>query len=93
MAAKKTAEDSVFTVKNTGVCIVHFKEHSAMPGESFEISDDDLSLPGVRSLIWNGSLSVTSHPEKQEEIKDSFTPKKDPDDGKTAKQLEDGGEY
>lgn len=89
------SESSNVTLINRGLCVVHFASVSAQPGQEFQIEAADLELPGFESLISSGVLEVKDNAEKNEEIKEKARSrkKKDHTEGKSIKELEDGGEY
>lgn len=89
MAAKK------IILVNTGLCVMFFNGEKLMPEQEMEVKEKDLELPGIESAIMRGELTVKDNSELNAEVKErvSKRKKKDPDDGKTKDQLEDGGEY
>ena len=89
MSAKK------IILVNTGLCVLLFKGQRLMPEKEIEVKEKDLELPGVESAIMRGELTVKDDSELNAEVKEraSKKKKKDPDEGKTKDQLEDGGEY
>lgn len=89
MAAKK------IILVNTGLCVMFFNGQKLMPEQEMEVKEKDLLLPGIESAIMRGELTVKDDSELNAEVKErvSKRKKKDPDDGKTKDQLEDGGEY
>lgn len=93
MAKEKNVENVVLV--NTGVCTIHFKGDRHLPGEEFEIKATDLQNKGIESLIYRGNLIVKDNSTATAEIKDRVESKrkKDPKEGKSRKELEDGGEF
>lgn len=93
MAKEKSVE--LVTVVNTGVCLVIVDGKNIMPNEELEIYAGKLSTPAFEYLIARGELEVKDDRQTNAEIKEkvSARTKKDPNAGKTKKQLEDGGEY
>lgn len=82
-------------IKNTGLCMMFFNGVKMMPGDEQEITEKDLKLPGIESAIARGELKVKNDEDLNEAVvaRAAKKKKKDPDDGKTAKELEDGGVY
>lgn len=80
---------------NTGVCVVATGEVILKPGEEMLVSAKELELPGFEDMIFKGVLTVKDNSAMNAEIVERARGKtrKDPDEGKTKKQLEDGGEY
>ena len=82
-------------IKNTGLCVMFFNGVKMMPGDEHEISEKDLKLPGIESAIARGELKVKNDEDLNEAVVERVAKKKkkDPDDGKTIKELEEGGVY
>ena len=82
-------------IKNTGLCVMFFNGVKMMPGDEQEITEKDLKLPGVESAIARGELKVKNDEDLNEAVVERAKKKKkkDPDDGKTIKELEEGGVY
>lgn len=82
-------------IKNTGLCVMFFNGVKMMPGDEQEITEKDLKLPGIESAIARGELKVKNDEDLNEAVVERAAKKKkkDPDDGKTIKELEDGGVY
>lgn len=89
MAAKK------IILVNTGLCVMFFNGQKLMPEQEIEVKEKDLLLPGIESAVMRGELAVKDDSELNAEVKERAAKKKkkDPDEGKTKDQLEDGGEY
>lgn len=89
------SESSNVTLVNRGLCVVYFGGVKALPGEELEVTAEDLELSSIESLISRGVLEVKDNAEKNDEIKEKSRSrkKKEPADGKSIKELEDGGEY
>lgn len=89
------AEAKKIIIKNTGLCVMFFNGVKMMPGDEHEISEKDLKLPGIESAIARGELKVKNDEDLNEAVVERVAKKKkkDPDDGKTIKELEEGGVY
>ncbi|QLF85360.1 major capsid protein [Salmonella virus STSR3] len=67
---------------------------NGVTGDEHEIAEKDLKLPGIESSIARGELKVkTMKISTKQLLSDRQRKEKDPDDGKTIKELEDGGVY
>lgn len=82
-------------VVNTGVCAIFAKGVKLMPGDEIEITEKDLSLPGFEALISKGEMTVKDNSALNAEIVERANKKKkkDPTEGKSVAELEDGGTY
>lgn len=82
-------------IKNTGLCVMFFNGVKMMPGDEQEVAEKDLKLPGIESAIARGELKVKNDEDLNEAVVERVAKKKkkDPDDGKTIKELEEGGVY
>nr|DAU08346.1 MAG TPA: hypothetical protein [Caudoviricetes sp.] len=89
------AKKDTFTVVNTGVCVIVWKGESYLPGAEFELKSEDLEKDGIVYLISKGKLEVKDNSKLNNEIKekDSKKRRKDPTEGKTKAELENGGEF
>lgn len=83
------------TVINKGLCMIYFKGEKHKPDSEFEIEAADLENAGIEMLIARGNLVVKDDSEATKEVKERVNKriKKDPDEGKSIAELEDGGEY
>lgn len=90
----EVASPASHTLVNDGACVIHFGGKRVMPGESFEVDADALKNQGIVYSICRGELSVKGNPDLTKQIKEEAYSKrsKDPYEGKTLKELEDGGE-
>ncbi|WEY17671.1 hypothetical protein VC1_08 [Vibrio phage Vc1] len=89
MAAEK------IIIINTGLCVMFFNGENVMPEHEMEVAEKDLKLPGIESSIVRGEFKVKDDSDLNEEVVERAAKrkKKDPDDGKTKDELEDGGVY
>ena len=89
------AKEKIVVLKNEGLSKIVFKGDSYMPGDDIEVTESELSLPSIESLIMRGKLSVKNDSEKTESIaaEAKSKRKKDPSEGKSRAELEDGGEF
>lgn len=89
------AKEKTVILSNAGVCAIHFKGDRYLPGDEMEISEKDIANKGIESLIHRGDLVIKDDSTATNEIKDRVEKqrKKDPKEGKSRKELEDGGEF
>ena len=89
------AKEKTITLINEGVCTVFFKGDRYMPGDEIEVSENDLQNKGIESLIYRGDLVIKDDSKATKEVKERVekSRKKDPSEGKSRKELEDGGEF
>ena len=89
------AKKDTFTVVNTGVCVIIWKGERHLPGDEFELKAEELENGGIAYLIANDKLAVKDNSKLNTEIKEKESKKrrKDPMEGKTKAELEDGGEF
>lgn len=89
------AKEKNVILVNVGVCTIYFKGDRHLPGDEFEVATADLENKGIESLIHRGDLIVKDNSAATAEIKDRVESKrkKDPKEGKSRKELEDGGEF
>lgn len=86
---------TTFILSNKGLCSIYFGGERYMPGEEFEVTKEQLENQGIRSLIVRGDLVVKDNADLNDEIIETMHKKRkaSPTEGKSLKQLEDGGEY
>lgn len=84
-----------FILSNKGLCSIYFNGERYMPGEEFEATKEQLENQGVRSLIVRGDLVIKDNSDLNDEIIETMHKKRKASatEGKSLKQLEDGGEY
>lgn len=94
MAETKKNDDMV-TVVNSGVSLIVFGGVRYSPDAEFEVKKSDLEKSSFQYLIASGQLEIKDDSEATKEIRTKVngSKKKDPDEGKTQKELENGGEY
>lgn len=82
-------------VVNTGLSAIYINRELVMPDDEFEIPSDYLELPAFESLFAVGSLTVKDDSAATKEVVERARAKakKDPFEGKSRKELEDGGEF
>lgn len=90
MAKKETV-----TLVNTGLCMIIVGDVNLMPGQEMEIEKDKLETSAFQYLISRGEAAVKDNSALTEEVKAKANArrKKDPTEGKSRKELEDGGEF
>ncbi|EDV3179130.1 hypothetical protein CSP48_004043 [Salmonella enterica subsp. arizonae] len=83
------------TIVNTGVALIIIDRHDLMPGKELVVSEEILERQGTKSLIAQGKLTIKDNSDLNEQIIEDFKNKRraDQTEGKTKKELEDGGEY
>lgn len=89
------AKAKEITLVNTGLSALYINRVRLLPDEEIEVSEDRISEPSFMFLISRGELAIKDDSAKTAEIKAKAakTRKKDPTEGKSQKELEDGGEY
>lgn len=89
------AKEKEITLVNTGVALIIIDRHDLMPGKELVVKDEVLARQGTKSLIAQGKLTIKDNSDLNAQIIEEFESKRkaDPTEGKTKKQLEDGGEY
>lgn len=89
------AKEKSVVLVNAGVCSIYFKGERFMPGDEMTVTTSDLENKGIESLVYRGDLIVKDDAAATAEIKDRVDSKrrKDPKEGKSRKELEDGGEF
>lgn len=89
------AKEKKVTLVNSGLSAIFIGRTRILPDEEIEIDADSLTTSGIEYLVFRGELSVVSDKSAEKEIKERVSKrvKKDPNEGKTLKELEDGGEY
>lgn len=86
------AKKDTVTLINTAVCVIFIDEEMLKPGDQIVV--DRSSLDRFESLIARGELTIDNFKENQEVVKRaSAKRKKDPSEGKSRAELEDGGEF
>lgn len=77
---------------NTGVCVIFIDNEMLKPND--EIVVDDEQMDRFESLISRGELTIDNFKANQKVVeKATAKRKKDPTEGKSRKELEDGGEF
>lgn len=77
---------------NTGVCVIFIDNEMLKPND--EIVVDDEQMDRFESLIARGELTIDNFKANQKVVeKATAKRKKDPTEGKSRKELEDGGEF
>lgn len=89
------AKEKTVTLVNSGVCSIFIKGDRYVPGDEIEVLESDLETSGIEMLIARGDLKVKNDDEKTEAVKERVSKSKKPSaaDGKSKKELEDGGEF
>lgn len=89
------AKEKEITLVNTGVALIIIDRNDLMPGKELVVKDEVLARQGTKSLIAQGKLAIKDNRDLNAQIIEEFEKKRkaDPTEGKTKKQLEDGGEY
>lgn len=89
------AKEKEFTLVNTGLALIIIDRVKVMPGKEIVVSKEVLERQGTKALISEGKLTIKDESDLNAEIAEKFNAKrrKDPNEGKTKKQLEDGGEF
>ncbi|QHR70176.1 hypothetical protein tunzivis_54 [Escherichia phage tunzivis] len=82
-------------LKVTGVCMIIMDGKRYHHGDEIEIESDRINDSAIEYLIARGDVEVKDNSEINEQIKEKAEKKrkKDPTEGKSRKELEDGGEY
>lgn len=89
------AKEKTVTVVNTGLCAIYINRVQMLPDAELEISAEMLNTSAIEYLIARGELEVKDNAKVNKEVADRVNKrkKKDPNEGKTLSQLEDGGEF
>lgn len=89
------AKEKEITLANTGVALIIIDRVDVMPGKEITVAESVLDRQGTKSLIAQGKLTVKDNSDLNTQIIEAFNEKRKPNqtEGKTKKQLEDGGEY
>lgn len=89
------AKEKNVTLVNSGVCTIFIKGDRYVPGDEIEVMESDLETSGIEMLIARGDLKVKNDDEKTEAVRERVSKRKKPSatDGKSKKELEDGGEF
>lgn len=92
---KKTKATETVELKNSGVAVIYIGRSRVMPGESIEVGAEMLDTDGVQFLISRKELVISGNAELTAEIREKNLKRKkaDPTEGKSQKEVEDGGEY
>lgn len=86
------AKKDTVTLINTAVCVIFVDDKMLKPGDQIVV--DQSSIERFESLIARGELTIDNFKENQEVVKRvSAKRKKDPTEGKSRAELEDGGEF
>ena len=88
------AKDTL-TLINSGLAVIYINRNRVMPGEEIEVPASLVECDGIQFSITRKELTIKDNAELNAAIieKNIKKKKKDPADGKTQKELEDGGEY
>lgn len=91
--AKAIAKE--FVIVNTGLCAIYIGLDRLLPDEELTISEELLNAASIKLLISTGELTIKDNVEMNKTIKEEIQKrrKRDPLEGKTLKELEDGGEF
>ncbi|HAC8812661.1 TPA_asm: hypothetical protein G0I71_21795 [Salmonella enterica] len=89
------AKAKEFTLVNTGVALIIIDRVDVMPGKEIVVGEEVLERQGTKALMAEGKLTIKDNSDLNAEIVEAFKSKrkKDPNECKTKKELEDGGEY
>lgn len=89
------AKAKEITVVNTGLAAIYINRERILPDEEMTVPAEILETSAFEYLIGNGELSIKDDSAKTKEIKEAVNRKrkKDPTEGKSQKELEDGGEF
>lgn len=89
------AKEIKIAVKVSGVCLIIVDGVHRHPGEVFDVEESKLKTSAFEYLIAKGDLEVKDNSALNKEIKQSAASKrkKDPREGKSKAELEDGGIY
>lgn len=90
--AKKS---ELVTLVNTGLCVIYIGRDRIMPGESIDVEAEALETEAMEYFISRGEFTVKDNSALTEEVKTRANSKrkKDPTEGKSQAELEDGGEF
>lgn len=82
------------TLINTGICAIVINGELIMPDEEVKVDESTIELQGFAFLFARGELEVKDNAKLTKKIKESLLKAKKPDslEGKSLKELEDGGE-
>lgn len=91
----KAKASATVTLINSGVAVIYVNRQRVMPGEEIEVSAELLEAESIQFLIARKEFTIKDNADLNAEIIEKNTKKKkaDPNEGKTQKELEDGGEY
>lgn len=89
------AKEIKIAVKVSGVCLIIVDGVHRHPGEVFDVEESKLKTSAFEYLIAKGDLEIKDDSEANEAIKEKVAAKrkKDPKEGKSKAELEDGGIY
>lgn len=89
------AKEKEITLVNTGVALIIIDRVDVMPGKEITVAESVLERQGTKALMAEGKLTIKDNSDLNAEIVEAFKSKrkKDTNEGKTKKELEDGGEY
>lgn len=89
------AKAKAITIVNTGLCAIYIGRDRILPDEEMEITEELLSADSIKSLINSGEITVKDNTELNKSIKEELSKrrKRDPFEGKSQKEVEDGGEF
>lgn len=89
------AKEKTVIVKVSGVCLVIIDGVHRHHGDEFQATEEQLKSSAFEYLIAKGDLEIKGDSEANEAIKEKAASKrkKDPKEGKSKAELEDGGIY
>lgn len=92
--SNEQAEKSTVTLKVIGACRVKFGGVNYSHGSEFEASESDLKGKGIGYLFTQKILVVKDNEAKTREVIETHRAgaKKDPNEGKSREELENGGD-
>ena len=89
------AKPKTVTVVNSGLCPIYIGLDRVMPDEEYELAAEKLEEDAFKYLFGRGELVVKDDIATTKSVveKANKNKKRNPDEGKTKAQLEDGGEF
>lgn len=89
------AKAKEITVVNTGLAAIYIMRERVLPDEEMTIPAEILEAGSLDFLISRGELAIKDDAAQTARIAEKVNKrkKKDPTEGKTQKELEDGGEF
>lgn len=86
------AKQEKITLINTATCVIFIDGEMLKPGDHIDIEQSEIER--FESTIGRGDLTIDNFNKNQEVVtKVASKRKKDPSEGKTRAELEDGGEF